>query len=189
MTLATPPIMQAESFGGSNPLDQLRPIIQPAHDISWWPLAPGWWLLLGLLIVLVLFTLWLKARSRTKQAEKKRWDNAYQNLEDFYQECLSQKDRSVAIQNYLQKSNEILKRAVHHHVTYASQATLTGNDWVSFLKTIPLARNICCAHFYGNQLYAKRCEENIPIEEIHQWTCAWLQAFQQQLHKKNPGPM
>ena len=35
-----------------NPLDQLQPTIAPP-PVSWWPLAPGWWALLVLLIAII----------------------------------------------------------------------------------------------------------------------------------------
>ncbi|HCH75615.1 MAG TPA: DUF4381 domain-containing protein, partial [Pseudomonas sp.] len=39
-----------------NPLDQLAPLISP-DPISWWPPAPGWWLL-GLVLLMALGLLW-----------------------------------------------------------------------------------------------------------------------------------
>ena len=38
----------------ANPLDQLRDIHLP-EPISWWPLAPGWWLLIIIALALMVW--------------------------------------------------------------------------------------------------------------------------------------
>lgn len=57
MTPALSPEMQAE-------LAKLHDIRLPG-PIGWWPLAPGWWLLLALVCAAVLFVLW-RDRQRRK---------------------------------------------------------------------------------------------------------------------------
>ena len=44
-------------------LSQLRDIHLPP-PVSWWPLAPGWWLLLGTLLLLTAIAFWLWRRRR-----------------------------------------------------------------------------------------------------------------------------
>ena len=50
----------------ADPLAGLRDIALPAA-VSWWPLAPGWWLLLGLVLLFALaLPLWLWWRHRRR---------------------------------------------------------------------------------------------------------------------------
>ena len=47
-----------------NPLDQLADIHLP-DPVSWWPLAPGWWMLLGLAVsIFIAVALLVAARKR-----------------------------------------------------------------------------------------------------------------------------
>jgi hypothetical protein len=49
-------------------LAQLRDIHTP-EPISWWPLAPGWWILLALIIAaIVILTIWLRSRKTRSTA-------------------------------------------------------------------------------------------------------------------------
>ncbi|MCC2615165.1 DUF4381 domain-containing protein [Aestuariibacter halophilus] len=51
-----------------NPMEQLKDIHVPA-DVSWWPLAPGWWVLLAILVLsIVALIVWQVRRYRHRRA-------------------------------------------------------------------------------------------------------------------------
>ncbi|MDM8558964.1 DUF4381 domain-containing protein [Candidatus Parabeggiatoa sp. HSG14] len=68
-----------------NPTDQLRDI-HGLETISWWPLAPGWWVLLGIILLIGLIVVGIMIylpRSRSKKhqdwqrAARKEWLTLY----------------------------------------------------------------------------------------------------------------
>lgn len=175
-----PCLMQPDLPSGINPLDQLRPIVLPQHDISWWPLAPGWWALIISPLVILALVYWLKPQILSRQAEKKRWQSIHSLLEKLYLECQSRKENSLALQDYLQNSNAILKRTVHYFGSDPAIGSLIGDEWIKFLKKIYAPKTTSYAYLYSQQLYAKTCTENISLDELHHWACAWVKAFQKQ---------
>ncbi len=64
--LPTPP-----GTSGSTPGPVLRDIHVPA-DPSWWPPAPGWWVLAGVLAVLIVLALWQLRRLRSRRQWRDR---------------------------------------------------------------------------------------------------------------------
>lgn len=164
----------------ADPLDQLRPIIPPEHDVSWWPLAPGWWMLMGLLIAVTILIWWLIPKILSHQAEKKRWGSTQELLENLYLECRSKKESPLTLQYYLQKSNAIFKRAIHYFWNDPTVASLVGDEWIKFMERIYSQKNNDYAHLYGQQLYAKSCKNNIKLEELHHWAHEWIKALQKQ---------
>ena len=58
-----------------NPLDQLQPTIAPP-PVSWWPLAPGWWLLAALLCAALAGWGWHVLRRRRRRAKMLRMFDA-----------------------------------------------------------------------------------------------------------------
>lgn len=179
--------MQPESPGTIDPLDQLRPILLPSHEVSSWPLAPGWWILIAIVSVLIILGWWLKPKILAQRALNKRWKHSQFLLENLYQDCHKQSDLPVALQYYLQQSNEIFKRSIRHLADNSSLPVLNGDTWVHFLGAIPLPITGRYEYLYGNQLYAKSCGENIQLEDLHHWACAWLIAFKKH-HKKYTSP-
>lgn len=178
--------MQPESLDTLDPLEQLRPILLPTHDISWWPLAPGWWVLIALLLLIVIVVWYLKPGFVARQTVRKRWQYTQTLLENLYIESSVNAESPAALQHYLQQSSEIFKRTVRHLADNPSIAALTGDKWTDFLKSVPLANTDHYEHLYGNQLYARCCEEDIRLEDLHRWACAWLMAFKKH-HKKYAG--
>lgn len=100
-------------------LEQLAPLREPAA-VSWWPLAPGWWLLMGLgLLVLLTATIWLWRR---------RAANHYRR------QALKMLARLEADGEDTAALNRLLKATALR--VYGKQvAALSGDAWVAFLET------------------------------------------------------
>ncbi|MCP5141427.1 MAG: DUF4381 domain-containing protein [Gammaproteobacteria bacterium] len=102
----------------------LRDIHLPP-DIGWWPLAPGWWLLALLVIVLIgLLIWWLRRPSPRKpvqaaRAELKRLDADFQVHHDP--------------QRLAQALSTLLRRAAISLFPRAEVAGLTGDAWLAWL--------------------------------------------------------
>jgi hypothetical protein len=109
---------------------EMEALLAKLHDIKapppvdWWPLAPGWWILAGLLLTsLILSFWWLKNRRRKK---------AYRR--DAHSEM-----RQLATQDsdqWIRKINELLKRTAL--AAYSQDRALInglyGEPWVSWLN-------------------------------------------------------
>ncbi len=100
---------------GADSLDRLRDIVEPAR-VSWWPLAPGWWVSLGLVTIvatLLAFRAW------------RRWKgNAYRRA------AL----RRVRSATSLPEIMEILKRTALAAFPRSEVASLAGTGWCRWLE-------------------------------------------------------
>lgn len=104
---------------------QLRDIHLP-DAISWWPLAPGWWMIAGSLIFIIV-AIFLYRRYQKKQALKK------QVLAEFENICaqFEQEKNSMAL---LQSLSILLRRACISFYPRSEVASLTGEAWLAFLN-------------------------------------------------------
>jgi len=106
-----------------------RPLLSILHDIytpdgvSWWPLAPGWWLLLVLGLGLIIFFLlrWRRGNSlqREARAELKRIRHEFQGHQQ-------QNRLSMEI-------NILLRRVALTRAPRSLVAGLMGIEWLKFL--------------------------------------------------------
>ena len=107
----------------------LRDIHLP-EPVSWWPIAPGWWLLLAALLIIIAFAFIARKIYRSKQL--KRDINA--ELEAIKQQFQQTQNKSQ-----LAKALSILLRRAS--ITYYSRtnfngesvAGLTGENWLAWL--------------------------------------------------------
>ncbi|MBE9549104.1 MAG: DUF4381 domain-containing protein [Proteobacteria bacterium] len=108
-------------------LQNLNDIVMPAN-IGWWPLATGWYFLLGLLLLVFAWSAyrllqhWLKNRYRREALHK------LQLLENSIQNS-TQRDAS------LRQIPVLLKRTALSAYPREQVASLTGKDWISFLNS------------------------------------------------------
>jgi len=85
--------------------------------VPWWPLAPGWWIVIGVIIAIT-FGIWLFIW--IKAARKRRWQrqalNELSNITSVKE--LSVFIRRIALQKFQREEC----------------ASLSGNDWLKWLK-------------------------------------------------------
>lgn len=102
----------------------LRDIHLP-EPVSWWPPAPGWWLLAGTLIIMVLiFLLWRKLKQR-KQLKKSALAE-FENIRAVYHSD----NNTYAL---VQSLSILLRRSCISFYPRASTASLTGELWLDYL--------------------------------------------------------
>ncbi len=103
-----------------NPVDlPLRDIHLPA-PIGWWPVAPGWWILVGLLL-LSLITIWSLRRFRQRRRMRRL---ALCQLEELAK--LPETELPTALSRFL-------RQAAISHFPQQDCAGLTGQAWLEFL--------------------------------------------------------
>lgn len=103
----------------------LRDLHLPAA-ISWWPPASGWWLLLGISILLCYgIGIWLQRRWRRQRARRA----AQRALQQYCQEFAENRDA----QQLIQRLSILLKRVALSYFPRSEVASLHGHAWLQFL--------------------------------------------------------
>ncbi len=98
----------------------------PLHDIhlpapiGWWPLAPGWWILCGLILLIPIFV-WILWRFRQRRQMQRI---ALQQLEKMAD--LPEPELLVAL-------SRLLRQAAIIHFPRHDCAGLSGQAWLEFL--------------------------------------------------------
>ncbi|WP_020413117.1 DUF4381 domain-containing protein [Microbulbifer sp. VTAC004] len=115
--------MQSPSPEAQELLAQLYDIQEPT-PISWWPPAPGWWILAAILLLSVLGITLLVSYQRKKAARNRYRIEAIKLLEAV--------DNTQATATA--EINEILKRVAVTTFGRSHCGNLTGDQWLSFLE-------------------------------------------------------
>jgi len=105
---------------------QLRDIKLPPEP-GYWPLAPGWWVLMALVLIVLAIGLWLLWRQYRRYRQ-------YQNVNN---------DLGRIHHNFLQHQNQhrlaadvsnLLRRFVRYRMHHAAASAMQGQDWLDFLN-------------------------------------------------------
>jgi hypothetical protein len=111
-------------LGEDDPLQNLRDIHLPM-PISFWPLAPGWYWLIGVLLVgAVIFIFSYRFLKRSRFA-------ALHQLRQLQIAC----DQKTAAATILSELSSLLRRIALLKHTRESVAGLNGTAWLKFLDT------------------------------------------------------
>lgn len=106
-------------------LEKLRDIHLP-EPVSWWPPAPGWWILAALiLLAIAVFVRWSIKNTRQRRYRKL----ALRQLQTLYENWQQQRDDFV----FAQAINRLLKQTALAAFPVRDVAALSGVEWLEFL--------------------------------------------------------
>ena len=108
----------------ANPLDQLRDIHLP-DPVSYWPLAPGWWIVATLAIAIIAATAVLSYRRYRRNAYRREAVNMLTAINPLRIDG----DQT----EYLQQLNHLLKKTALTIDKRDIISSLSGQDWLQFL--------------------------------------------------------
>lgn len=161
-----------------NPLDQLAPPIMPA-PISWWPLAPGWWLL-ALLLTFAAGGLW-HFRYRLLRRVRPRQKLAEQPLDPHRQAALielaklSKPYGGQPASQWLQQLNALLKRLCRTRYPDNHPHTLSGRAWLAFLDSRCPAAGLTRWMVLVEGAYRAECRlDDKAIDGLEQAVDIWI---------------
>ena len=112
-------------MASSDPLAQLNPLRDPSA-IDWWPPAFGWWAILGILGIVLIFT-FLTLRCRYKaRAYRRQALSVLERLAETYAYESTTKE-------FPEKVNRLLKVVALESYPRSEVASLSGGTWAEFL--------------------------------------------------------
>ncbi len=154
-----------------DPLAALRPIVLPTETIGWWPLAPGWWFLLCLPIIILIAWLLIRPALQRRKLHRQLQQHCLRLLEEAHSQANSHSDPLY----YLQQCNQILKRYVRSRYHNLPLPAWHGDSWITFLQThFPDNDTNNYAQLFGEQLYKPRADSSIDIDAVHSWARNWV---------------
>jgi hypothetical protein len=108
----------------SRPLQDLRDVHLP-DPVSLWPPAPGWWIVFGLVVTVVIVFIWVVAHRR--QTKWRRM--AMSELGAVKQHYVTHRDDQWVVQ----RLSEIVRRYAMATFPRTEVAGLVGSSWLGFL--------------------------------------------------------
>lgn len=112
----------------ADPLQQLKDVHLPAEP-SWWPPAPGWWLL-GIIALITIA--WITRALMRHYRYRQPFESA---LRLHKQLRLALNNGEISITDYLHNANSLLKRVFIHGQHDRTIAALTGERWLQHLDS------------------------------------------------------
>jgi hypothetical protein len=115
-------------------LAQLADIHLP-EPVSFWPPAPGWWILAAIVIAAIIFgAIKLIAAARYRKIT----DHALAELDKCYQayaaDSESESDKNALQLQFVNRANSVFKRVALYHFDNTEIASLGGSQWVEFMR-------------------------------------------------------
>lgn len=164
-------------------LAQLADIHLP-EPVSFWPPAPGWWVLAVLLIVAAI---WLVRRARVVGAQRRVKAQALREFDACYQNYSNSND--IDIQSlklrYVNEANSVLKRVALVHFTDSGVAGLGGLEWVDFIRkngdSSLLTDSIAAALSHGRF----QTKIDVDVDALHDFGRVWISGLYDNVNNVN----
>jgi hypothetical protein len=150
-----------------DPLAALHPLRSP-ELIGWWPLAPGWWVLIALVILAACalgFFIYRRYRA-----------NAYRRQALLQLQALhKQWETDADVSGYLGALNALLKSVALRAFPGRNVASLSGQPWVDFLSETLPPKSSCQA--FDDDFAGAAYRANVPelnFDATYQTSQHWI---------------
>lgn len=140
-------------------LDQLHDIVVP-DPVSWWPLAPGWYVLILVAIVLMTITIarfWYRWKA-----------NAYRRI------AIAELDHAESVRDV----SEVLRRTALANVSRRELASLTGKAWPDWLALhCPTAMPAIVHSALAEYIYRPQ-DSDADLSTLKTYAANWIRGHQ-----------
>ncbi|MDO8909797.1 MAG: DUF4381 domain-containing protein [Pseudohongiella sp.] len=153
----------------SDALSELADIRIPG-EVSWWPLAPGWWVLGAVLIALAIYGAW---RTQQRLVLQRRLGGAISELSKARRALASTGENDMSQRLiYVNEVNAVLRRVAILQLN--SAAGLSGQAWVNFLRTHDRAGLLTpeLSGVLSQGRFAPRCDVN--ADALERFAREWI---------------
>jgi hypothetical protein len=139
---------------------QLRDIHVP--QVSWWPLAPGWWVLAGLVVIALLVTVWLLRR---RARRRKFIDVVLADLHDARARHALDGDSAA----FAATAHALLRRVARTRDPHA--VTSSANSWHDALAGMAPSRDVSRLVALGDVIYRPRAALDVDVvhKDVEDW--------------------
>jgi glucan phosphoethanolaminetransferase (alkaline phosphatase superfamily) len=147
-----------------DPLANLKPL-RVGEAIGWWPPAPGWWLLVGIVIVLLAVLAYLLRRHYKRNAYRRVALARLKSLHAAY-------DTGRNSSDYLAQLNALLKSVALRAFPREQVAAAHGSHWRAFLNA-GLPPTLQFPADFDAAAYQKSCPD-IDVAQLQQAAQHWI---------------
>ena len=156
-----------------DPLAELRDIHLP-EPVSFWPPAPGWWILAILILLFVGFCGWQLWKWRLRRRPKRE---ALQLLKEMQEQFEFTLEPMQAVRDL----SQLIRRVALTSFQQENVASLHGEKWLEFLdktgKTTDFSKGV--GKVLGDQLYQKEMHESdVNLSELFPLVRKWIKSNQ-----------
>ena len=155
-----------------NPLLQQLQDVHLPTEVGWWPLAPGWWILM---LLVAASGAWLLRKWILRYRLNLYRKSAINELNALH----LQWQQTAEVKLYLQSANAVLRRAMLHLEGGSKLSSLTGRQWAAALN------RYCKKRLSDETIEALTvgCYQHQPranIDAVNRQLCDWLKAHSRQ---------
>lgn len=169
----------------TDPLAELRDIHLP-EAISWWPLAPGWWITTAILLALLLTGFFIWKRHRRANAYRRQ---AICELSELHRDWLNNGDSH----EFLLNTQLLMRRTAVYAYPNHNIAALNGEHWSNWLSSALLTSSANSKLEYdftalGTELYRSpefATKSETDISRLFSQCQIWLRKHSRKLDGPN----
>jgi len=161
----------------ADPLSELRDIHLP-EPVNPWPVAPGWWILLLLILISLVFGIRFLLRRWRSNRYRRNGLIKLQQLQETYA-------RDQDPQQYLLRFSELMKRIALVCFPREQVASLSGEEWVAFLDRTGGTDEFSLGHgqvlMYGTYEPGREFE----VQALHELGLKWIKEHRYEWGRSN----